>query len=502
MIEDMVQLFLPQAVNFGTIILIFKSDFSLLCMMRPSNKRGIFFMQFIKEFFKLDKRKTNIQTELLAGLTTFLAMAYILPVNADMLSGAGVPFGGVFFATAVAAAVASIIMGLYANYPVALAPGMGLNAFFAFTLVGEYELSWQASLTAVFVSGILFLIVSVSGLRKTIINAIPKSLKFAVGAGIGFFITFIGLKNAGIIVGDVKTFVTLGDLSHPAVLLAIFGIILVFILYALKVKFALIITIVATAILGLILNGVGVDYMPSYSSQGVENLWSEVGDTIGQGFTGFGELFSHPELIIILFTLLFVDFFDTSGTLMAVGHESGLMDENGELVDSGKALVSDSVGTIFGAVLGTSTVTSYIESATGIEQGGRTGLTAVSVGVLFILSIAIYPLLSVVNGIPVGLDAYGDLIFYSPVTAMALVLVGALMVKQLKDIEWNDTPVLIASFLTIIMMVLTYSIATGIAIGFIFYPLAMIASKRYKEVHPMMYGLAVVFIISMILGAI
>lgn len=461
-------------------------------------------MQFIKAFFKLEKRNTNIQTELLAGLTTFLAMAYILPVNSNMLAGAGVPLGGVFFATAIAAALASILMGLYANYPVALAPGMGLNAFFAFTLVGQngYGLSWQAALTAVFVSGILFLIISISGLRKTIINAIPKSLKFAVGAGIGFFITFIGLKNAGIVVGDVKTFVALGDLSHPAVLLSIFGIVLVFVLFALKLKFALIISIVSTAILGLILNAVGVDFMPSYTSTGVDNLWTEVGDTIGQGFTGFGELFSHPEVLIILFTLLFVDFFDTSGTLMAVGHQSGLMDENGELVDSEKALVSDSIGTIAGAVLGTSTVTSYIESATGIEQGGRTGLTAVSVGVLFILSIAIYPLLSIVNGIPVGLDAYGDVIFFSPVTAMALVLVGALMVKQLKDIEWTDTPILIASFLTIIIMILTYSIATGIAIGFIFYPLTMIASKRYKEVHPMMYGLAVIFIISLILGAI
>ncbi|MFP4478289.1 MAG: NCS2 family permease [Candidatus Izemoplasmatales bacterium] len=465
-------------------------------------------MQFIKNFFKLEERSTNIKTELLAGLTTFLAMAYILPVNSGMLAVAGVPLGGVFFATAISAALASIVMGLYANYPVALAPGMGLNAFFTFTLVGGvgygYGLSWQAALAAVIIGGVLFLIISLTGLRRVIINAIPKGLKFAVGAGIGFFITFIGLQNAGIIVGDPNTLVTLGDFSHPTVLLGIFGIVLVVVLYSLKIKFALIISIVATAVLGLILNAFGVDFMPSFGGSNVDSLWGDVGNTIGQGFTGFRELFNEPEVFVIIFTLLFVDFFDTSGTLVAVGQEAGLINEQGELEGSDRALIADSIGTIVGGAFGTSTVTSYIESATGIEQGGKTGLTALTVGILFILSIAIYPLLSIVTGVPVQFDPVtGDpTVFFSPVTAMALVLVGALMVKQLKGIDWDDTPILVATFFTIVFMILSYSIATGIALGFIIYTISMVAAKRYKEVHPMMYGLAVLFIIATILGAI
>ncbi len=459
-------------------------------------------MDFLRSFFHLDERKSSVKVELLAGLTTFLAMAYILPVNSSMLEKTGIPFGGIFFATAVSAAIASIVMGLFANYPVALAPGMGLNAFFTYTLVFNYGLSWQASLTAVLVAGVLFLIVSLTGLRRLVINAIPNALKYAVGAGIGFFITFIGLQNAGIIIGDPNTLVSLGDLEHPTVLLGIFGIVLVFILFALKIKFALIIAIIATAVLGLLLNAFGIDLMPSYSSESLPGLFSGVKATFGQAFTGFPELFRHPQVFGIIFTLLFVDFFDTSGTIMAVGTQANLIDENGELVDSDKALIADSVGTITGSIFGTSSVTSYIESATGIEQGARTGLTAVTVAVLFLLSLIIYPLLSVVNGVVVGVNNFGDPIIYSPVTAMALVLVGALMIRQLKDIDWDDPAYLIPAFLTIIMMVLTYSIATGIAVGFIFYPIAMIATKRYKEVNPVMYGLAIIFILSFIFGIV
>ena len=459
-------------------------------------------MDFLRSFFHLDERKSSVKVELLAGLTTFLAMAYILPVNSSMLEKTGIPFGGIFFATAISAAIASIVMGLFANYPVALAPGMGLNAFFTYTLVFNYGLSWQASLTAVLVAGVLFLIVSLTGLRRLVINAIPNALKYAVGAGIGFFITFIGLQNAGIIVGDPNTLVSIGDLGHPTVLLGIFGIVLVFILFALKIKFALIIAIITTAVLGLLLNAFGIDLMPSYSTESLPGLFDGVKTTFGQAFTGFPELFRHPQVFGIIFTLLFVDFFDTSGTIMAVGTQANLLDEKGELVDSDKALIADSVGTITGSIFGTSSVTSYIESATGIEQGARTGLTAVTVAVLFLLSLIIYPLLSVVNGVVVGVDAFGDPIMYSPVTAMALVLVGALMIRQLKDIDWEDPAYLIPAFLTIIMMVLTYSIATGIAVGFIFYPIAMIATKRYKEVNPVMYGLAVIFILSFIFGIV
>jgi len=426
-------------------------------------------------------------------------MAYILPVNSFMLSAAGVPLGGVFFATAVAAATATMVMGFFANLPIALAPGMGLNAFFTFTLVlFGYGLSWQAALSAVLTSGFLFFLISISGLRKIIINSIPQGLKFAVGAGIGFFIAFIGLKNAGIIVANPATFVGLGDLGHPSVMLAIFGIILVFVLYSMGNRFALIISIFGTAIVGVILGLLGVDLMPAYSNDGIftiSALFSGAGQTFGAAFTGFGELFSNPQVFTIIFTLLFVDFFDTAGTLMAVGNQAGLINEDGELIGSAQALISDSIGTMTGAIFGTSNVTSYIESTTGIEQGARTGLSSVVVGILFLLSLFIYPVLSIINGIyDPALDT-----FFSPVTSMALVLVGTLMVGQLKEINWNDKSIVISAFLTIIFMMLTSSIATGISIGFIFYPIVKIAEGKWREVNKVMYGLGILFLITFIL---
>lgn len=457
-------------------------------------------MEFIKNFFKLEERGTNFSTELIAGLTTFLAMAYILPVNSFMLAqeGFGVPLGGVFLATALAAGIASILMGVLANIPVALAPGMGLNAFFTFFLIAPWGmgLSWQAGLAAVFVSGVLFFIISVTGLRKIVINAIPVGLKFAVGAGIGFFIAFIGLKNAGIVVSDAATFVKLGDLSHPTVLLGIFGILLVVVLSSMKNRFALIISIVATAIIGLLLGAFGVDLMPAYDSFSLFDLAGDAKETVGAAFGGFGELFKHPEAFTIIFALLFVDFFDTAGTLMAVGNQAGLVNEDGEIIGSDKALLVDSIGTMTGALLGTSNVTSYIESATGIEQGARSGLSSVFVGLFFIVSIFAFPLLSVVNGVEVDPG-----VFYSPVTAMALVFVGTLMVGQLKEIDWDDKAIVIPAFLTIIMMMLTFSIATGIAVGFIFYPIVKVAQGKWREVNLVMYILAAIFVLQFILGA-
>ncbi len=459
-------------------------------------------MEWIKTYFKLEERGSKISTELVAGLTTFLAMAYILPVNSFMLSKTGMPLGGVFFATAVSAAVATLVMGFLANLPVALAPGMGLNAFFTFTVVFGYGLSWEAALGAVLISGILFFIISVTGLRKIIINSIPVGLKFAVGAGIGFFITFIGLKNAGIIVDNPVTFVQLGDFSHPTVLLGVFGIILVVILYSMGNKFALIISIVVTAIVGLLLGFMNVDMMPAYSSFGMDGVWTGAGETFFAAFSGFGDLFNHPEVVTIIFTMLFVDFFDTAGTLMAVGNQAGLVNDEGEIIGSDKALLADSIGTMTGALLGTSNVTSYIESATGIEQGARTGLSSVTVAVLFLLSVFLYPLLSLINGVQVGIDGFGDPIMYSPVTAMALVMVGALMVGQLKEIDWTDKAIVIPAFLTIIFMVLTFSIALGIAVGFIFYPIVMIAQGKAKEVNKVMYALAIWFVLQFILNAL
>ena len=453
-------------------------------------------METIKKFFKIEERGTTVLKEVLAGVTIFLAMAYILPVNSIMLASTGLPIGGVFFATAMSAAIATLIMGLLANLPVALAPGMGLNAFFTYTLV-NFGLGYspKAALAAVLVSGILFLIISVTGLRKTVINAIPQGLKLSVGAGIGFFIAFIGFKNAGIIVGDENTFVTLGNLAHPTVLLALFGLILVVILYALKFKFALITAIISTAILGLILNALGIDFMPVYDKTGMSGVWSGASETFGLAFCGFKELFSSWNAIVVIFSLLFVDFFDTAGTLMAIGNQAGLINDEGVIEGGEGALVADSIGTVAGAILGTSSVTSYIESSTGIEQGGRTGLTSIVVAILFILSIFLYPVLSIFNGVVVGTNAFGDAIIFSPVTAMALIMVGTLMFSQLKDINWEDKAIVISGFFTVIIMILSYSIATGIAVGFVFYPIIKVAQKKAKEVNPVMYGLALLFIL-------
>ncbi len=454
-------------------------------------------MENIISFFKVRERGSTLKTELLAGLTTFLAMAYILPVNSSMLGQTGMPIAGVFFATVMASLIAAIIMGWIANYPVALAPGMGINAFFTYTVVFTYGLSWEAALAAVFISGVLFLILSLSGLRKLIIDAIPKGLKFAVAAGIGFFITFIGLTSMGVIVSNPATYVALGDLSEPAVLLGVFGLVLVIILYSMGNRFSLIIAIITTAVIGLILAQLGVSNMPSMAGS-QEGLLEGASETFFAAFRGFPELFSTPQAAFIIFTFLFVDFFDTAGTLIAVGGRAGLMDENGELKDGNKALMADSVGTVAGSLLGTSTVTSYIESSTGIEQGGRTGLTALTVGFLFLISLFAYPIIGIFTGIEDSVTGME----YAPVTSMALVMVGALMVSQLKHIDFEDKPLLISSFLTIVFMIFTYSIAEGIAVGFIFYPIAMFAAKRHKEVNPIMYALMAFFILFFILDAI
>jgi len=444
------------------------------------------------KFFAITKKGSTVRTEIIAGFTTFLAMAYILPVNAFMLSKTGMPVAAVFVATAVSAAIATLIMGLYANYPVALAPGMGVNAFFTFTVVFSWGYTWQQALSLVFISGVIFLVISLTGLRKKVINAIPMNLKYAVGAGIGFFITFIGLKNAGIVVSNPATFVALGELTHPAVLLALFGLIITVVLYARGVKSSVFVGIAVTAVVGLLLGVAGVEYMPAFQEGNLGEL-SAITETFGAAFDGIVPLLTDPKAWIAVFTFLFVDFFDTAGTLMAVGQKADLINENGELVDAEKALAADAVGTVCGAVLGTSTVTSFVESTTGVEAGGRTGLTATVVGILFILSLFAYPLLSLVNGVVVGFDGFGDAIVYSPVTAPALIMVGALMVTSLKNIEWDDAAVSITTFFTIIFMVLSFSIAEGIAVGFVFYPLLKLVTGKGKDVNYIMYILAVVF---------
>jgi adenine/guanine/hypoxanthine permease len=433
-----------------------------------------------EKLFKLSSKGTTVKVELLAGLTTFLTMAYILAVNPGLLSsefGAGMPFQSVFLATALSAALASIIMGLYANYPIALAPGMGVNAFFSFTAVNMLGGSWQAGLAAVFVSGVLFLVISLTGIRKMVINAIPKNLKLAIGAGIGFFIAFIGLQNAGIIVNNDVVLVGLGDLTAPTVLLAVFGILVTFALLARKISAGVFYGLVITAVVGIIAGLAGVEGMPALPTAIVSFNFDM--PTFGAFVGGFGELFASPSAVLIIFTFLFIDFFDTAGTLVAVAGKTNLIDEKGELENVDKALMADAVGTVAGAILGTSTVTSYIESAAGVGVGGRTGLTAVTTGVLFILSIVFFPVLAVING---------------TVTAPALIVVGVLMAQQLGGIDWEDFIAATSGFVAIITMILAYSIADGIATGFITYGVVMVASGKAKEVKPVIWVLIAVFI--------
>jgi adenine/guanine/hypoxanthine permease len=433
---------------------------------------------FLNSFFSIKERGSNIRTELLGGLTTFLAMAYILFVNPGILSATGMPINGVFLATALSAAFATLLMGIIARIPVALAPGMGLNAFFAFTLVLGMGFTWQEALAAIFVSGILYLIISVVGLRKLIVKSIPVSLKYAVGAGIGFFIAFIGLVNGGIIVDNPATLVGLGNLSDPVVLLALGGIILTITLLALKVKGAVFFGLVGTGIIGVLLGLLGYAGMPSYT--GLLGATPSFEGVFGAVFSEIIPIMSSPAGWVAIMSFLFVDFFDTAGTLMAITGQMPFLSEK----DIDRANIVDATATIAGSVLGTSTTTSYIESLAGTGTGARTGLASVFTGILFILSIFFYPLLSVVTG---------------AVTAAAMVVVGTMMASSIGKIEWDDWAVGIASFVTMLIMVLSYSISEGIGFGFLTYAIAMIASKRWKEIHPLFYGVTFLFLLHYIL---
>lgn len=434
----------------------------------------------MEKFFKLNQKGSNVKTEILAGLTTFLAMAYILGVNPNILGDTGMDKASVFLATALSAGVASIIMGLVANYPVALAAGMGVNALFAYTICGQMGFSWSAALCAVFISGVIFILISVTGIRKAIINAIPVQLKLAIGAGIGFFIAFVGLKNAGIIVANQSTFVSIGNLTDPSVLLAIFGLLITVALVIKNVPAAVFVGMVITAVIGIILGCMGIKGMPVLPSR-IISFDFEL-KAAGACFAGFGELFANPfQAFVVIFSFLFVDFFDTAGTLVAIGNRIGLVNEKGELENAEQALIADAVGTVFGAVIGTSTVTSFVESSSGVGVGGRTGLTACTTGICFLLAVFFSPLiLSTVT---------------NAVTAPALIVVGIMMAQQLKGIDWDNMIFAAAAFVTIIMMILMYSISNGIACGFIVYTVAMIAAGKAKEIHPTVWALMVIFVL-------
>ncbi|MGM0924526.1 MAG: NCS2 family permease [Bacillota bacterium] len=434
----------------------------------------------MKKYFQFEELGTNYRREIIGGLTTFLSMAYILFVNPLTLSLASVPDfpnelrmdqGAVFTATALAAAIGSLLMGLIARYPIALAPGMGLNAFFAFTVVLTMGIPWQTALSGVLVSGLIFIVLTTSGLREKIINSIPEELKHAVGAGIGLFITFVGFQNAGIITNNDAVLVGLGNLKDGNALLAIFGVFITVIFMVKRINGGIFYGMILTAIMGMIFQLIDV---PTQVVGAVPSLEP----TFGAAFQNLDQLLTLQMLVVIL-TFLFADFFDTAGTLVAVANQAGLIKEN-KLPRASKALFADSAATVIGSILGTSTTTSYIESSAGVAAGARTGFASVVTAGLFLLALFFSPLLSVIT---------------APVTAPALIIVGILMVSSLGKIDWNRFEMAVPAFFTIIAMPLTYSIATGIAIGFIFYPVTMIVKGKAKEIHPIMYGLFVIFIL-------
>lgn len=448
----------------------------------------------VRKYFEFDKLGTNYRRETIAGITTFLAMAYILAVNPFILSGADLPpelkanypeFGAIFTATALAAAIGTLVMAFVGRLPIAQAPGMGLNAFFTYTAVLTMGIPWQQALAGVFVSCTIFLLLSLTGIREAIVNSIPQGLKYAVSAGIGLFIAFIGLKNAGIIIASDSTVVTLGHLTfHPDMdaaqvlavknaLLAVFGLVLTAVLMARRVNAAIFVGMVVTAIVGMIF---GIVELPKQ----VVDTPPSLAPTFGAAFQYLGDfstLFS-AKMLIVVFTFLFVDFFDATGTLLGVASQAGLL-KDGKLPRPGSALASDAIAGMAGAILGTSTTTSYVESTAGVAAGGRTGFASVVTGIMFLLALFFFPLLSVVT---------------EAVTAPALVIVGVLMASHMAQIAWSEMDEAFPAFLTVLMMPLTYSIASGIAAGFITYPVIKVLKGKGREVHPVMYGLFFVFL--------
>ena len=426
----------------------------------------------LEKFFDFKSNKTNLRTEIIAGLTTFFSMAYILFVNPSVLGDAGMDQGAVFVATGLITAIATIFMGLVAKYPFAIAPGLGINAFFAYTLCIGMGVDWQVALSAVFISGLLFLGLTLTGFREKIINLIPLDFKAAIAAGIGLFITFLGLHNSGIIVDNSSTLVAMGDLTDALSLLTLFGIFITFILYARKVPAAIFIGMFATTIVGIIF---GLIKLPGSIIGSVPSL----APTFGQAIINIPKL-NDPQLWVAIVTFLLVAFFDTAGTIIGLARQGGFLDKKNELPRAGRALMADSIGTIGGALLGTSPTTAYIESSSGIAAGGKTGLTSITTGIMFLFSLFFSPLLSVIT---------------SQVTAPALIIVGVLMATNLSDINWKDFPTAAAALLTVIGMPLTYSISDGIAMGIVTYVVLMLATGRYKEVNYVMYGLAAIFIV-------
>jgi AGZA family xanthine/uracil permease-like MFS transporter len=448
-------------------------------------------------YFGFAERGTNLRTEVLAGLTTFMTMAYIIFVNPAILGtqGTGLPISGVFFATCVAAALACIAMGLFANFPVALASGLGLNAIVAFTLILSLGLSWQEAMAVVVIEGVLVTLLVLTNLREAVMNAIPMSLKFAIAVGIGLFIAFIGLKNAGIVVQNPETYLALGDFTRGPVLLAIFGLIVTLALVARGVRGGILAGILLTGIVGMVF---GIVPLP----QGIVDFTFDT-STIGGGVLAVPDVL-QLSLVPVIFALFMTDFFDTMGTVIAVGQEGKLLDEEGRPPRLKRILLVDSLGAIGGGAMGASSVTSYIESGSGVAEGGRTGMTSVVVGLLFLLALPFSPLISVFGGaVPIpGPQGGAEQIFVSPVTAPALVVVGFLMMTTVRFIPWDRVDEAIPAFLTILTLPLTFNISYGIGFGFISYVLIKLAGGRAGEVHPLLYGAALLFALAFVWPAL
>ncbi len=431
----------------------------------------------MEKLFQLQAHKTNVRTEIIAGLTTFLAMAYILAVNPLILSDAGLNPGSVFTATALSAAVATLIMAVLANLPVALAPGMGLNAFFTYTVVIGMKYSPAMALTAVFLEGLLFILLSFLNVREAIVESIPINLKKAVAAGIGLFITLIGMKNAEIIVDNPATLVGLGNVTAGPALLGIIGLVITAVLYVLHIPGSILLGILITTVIGIPM-GVTVPF------GGWEN-WSVVSMPAAPTFWNFdfSNIFSF-QFFTVFFSFLFVDIFDTVGTLVGVSNRAGLTDKNGNIPRVKQALLSDAIGTVFGAMVGTSTVTSFVESTSGVAAGGRTGLTALTTGIFFLIALIFSPLF---------------LLIPSAATAPALIIVGFLMLSAAAEIDFADPTEGIPAFLTIVMMPFAYSIAEGIVYGILSYVILKTVTGKFKQIPIVTWVLFIIFILRIIL---
>ena len=432
-------------------------------MTNPNPSAGL-----LERLFKLSDNNTTFKTEVIAGVTTFLTMCYIIIVNPLILSETGMDHGAVFVATCLAAAIGCFVMGVVANYPIALAPGMGLNAYFTYSVCIGMGVPWQTALAAVFVSGFIFIAISMFKIREAIVNAIPMSLKFAIGGGIGLFLALVALKNAGIIVDNPATLVGLGDIKDPKVLLALLGFFMVVVMHHFKVRGAIIISILVITVLATLL---GINEI-----QGVVGSIPSIAPTFLQmDFTGLFE----ASLIGVIFVFFLVDLFDSTGTLVGVSHRAGLL-KDGKLPRLKKALFADSTAIVAGAALGTSSTTPYIESSAGVAAGGRTGLTAVVVGVMFLLCLFLAPLAQSVPGFA---------------TAPALLFVGVLMIQGITNIDWDDITEAVPAFLTIVFMPFAYSIADGIAMGFISYALVKLLTGKASTVPYMVWIIAVLWVI-------